>query len=202
MRSRYKNAMEKNPNFTLSQEAMDLTGARENYASEKSDTERFGPDDLDAEAYRDYSRQQAEDYREWADRIEAFKGFDWLDDEAKDSILKAAQQLAQDTALRDYSGGQFTDADLSQWERWATGGSEYGVTEAEAILFKAAYDMAESEKDEEGKTVSGSKKENTIELAEELMPYLTDQELEYLMAQFWTPEDDALKERKEKKFMD
>ena len=62
--------------------------------------------------------------------------------------------------------------------------------------------MAESEKDEEGKTVSGSKKENTIELAEELMPYLTDQELEYLMAQFWTPEDDALKERKEKKFMD
>lgn len=202
MRSRYKNAMEKNPNFTLSQEAMDLTGARENYASEKSDTERFGPDDLDAEAYRDYSRQQAEDYREWADRIEAFKGFDWLDDEAKDSILKAAQQLAQDTALRDYSGGQFTDADLSQWERWATGGSEYGVTEAEAILFKAAYDMAESEKDEEDKTVSGSKKENTIELAEELMPYLTDQELEYLMAQFWTPEDDALKERKEKKFMD
>ena len=202
MRSRYKNAMEKNPNFTLSQEAMDLTGARENYASEKSDTERFGPDDLDAEAYRDYSRQQAEDYREWADRIEAFKGFDCLDDEAKDSILKAAQQLAQDTALRDYSGGQFTDADLSQWERWATGGSEYGVTEAEAILFKAAYDMAESEKDEEGKTVSGSKKENTIELAEELMPYLTDQELEYLMAQFWTPEDDALKERKEKKFMD
>lgn len=202
MRSRYKNAMEKNPNFTLSQEAMDLTGARENYASEKSDTERFGPDDLDAEAYRDYSRQQAEDYREWADRIEAFKGFDWLDDEAKDSILKAAQQLAQDTALRDYSGGQFTDADLSQWERWATGGGEYGVTEAEAILFKAAYDMAESEKDEEGKTVSGSKKENTIELAEELMPYLTDQELEYLMAQFWTPEDDALKERKEKKFMD
>ena len=130
------------------------------------------------------------------DTLESYGSFHSLDDEAKDGALEAARQLAEDMALRSYSGGQFTDADLSQWERWATGGEEWGVDPVEAILFKTAYDMAESDKDEDGKTISGSKKENALEAAEKLLPGLSGGELEYLMANFWTPEDRELKEMK------
>ncbi len=68
-------------------------------------------------------------------------------------------------------------------------------------MFKAAYDMAESEEDEDGDPISGSKKENALELAADLMPWLTDRELEYLMSNYWAPEDRALKELKEGKFL-
>ena len=41
----------------------------------------------------------------------------------------------------------------------------------------------------------------TLELAADLMPWLTDRELEYLMSNYWAPEDRVLKEMKEGKFL-
>ena len=201
MRQRLEEARKENPDFSMPEEARDLIGSYETYAKPKESTSGFSAEALDAENYQAYAAQAARQSREWVDTMESYGSFHSLDDEAKDGALEAARQLAEDMALRSYSGGQFTDADLSQWERWATGGEEWGVDPVEAILFKTAYDMAESDKDEDGKTISGSKKENALEAAEKLLPGLTGGELEYLMANFWTPEDRELKEMKESKFM-
>ena len=201
MRQRLEETRKENPDFSMPEEARDLIGSYETYAKPKESTSGFSAEALDAENYQAYAAQAARQSREWVDTLESYGSFHSLDDEAKDGALEAARQLAEDMALRSYSGGQFTDADLSQWERWATGGEEWGVDPVEAILFKTAYDMAESDKDEDGKTISGSKKENALEAAEKLLPGLTGGELEYLMANFWTPEDRELKEMKESKFM-
>ena len=201
MRQRLEEARKENPDFSMPEEARDLIGSYETYAKPKESTSGFNAEALDAENYQAYAAQAARQSREWMDTLESYGSFHSLDDEAKDGALEAARQLAEDMALRSYSGGQFTDADLSQWERWATGGEDWGVDPVEAILFKTAYDMAESDKDEDGKTISGSKKENALEMAEKLLPGLTGGELEYLMANFWTPEDRELKEMKESKFM-
>ena len=201
MRQRLEEARKENPDFSMPEEARDLIGSYETYAKPKESTSGFSAEALDAENYQAYAAQAARQSREWVDTLESYGSFHSLDDEAKDGALEAARQLAEDMALRSYSGGQFTDADLSQWERWATGGEEWGVDPVEAILFKTAYDMAESDKDGDGKTISGSKKENALEAAEKLLPGLTGGELEYLMANFWTPEDRELKEMKESKFM-
>ncbi len=201
MRQRLEEARKENPDFSMPEEARDLIGSYETYAKPKESTSGFSAEALDAENYQAYAAQAARQSREWVDTLESYGSFHSLDDEAKDGALEAARQLAEDMALRSYSGGQFTDADLSQWERWATGGEDWGVDPVEAILFKTAYDMAESDKDEDGKTISGSKKENALEAAEKLLPGLTGGELEYLMANFWTPEDRELKEMKESKFM-
>lgn len=201
MRSRLKAAQEEDPSFTMDQAGQDLIGGRPQYHVEAEEKGSFSADDLSPEARTSYNEQRAGDYREWVDALEENGGFGKLDDEGKDKLLSAADQLASDTALRDHSQGAFTETDMDQWERWATKGAEYGVDPSEALLFKAAYDMAESEKDEDGDPISGSKKENALELAADLMPWLTDRELEYLMSNYWAPEDRVLKEMKEGKFL-
>lgn len=201
MRSRLKAAQEEDPSFTMDQAGQDLIGGRPQYHVEAEEKGSFSADDLSPEARTSYNEQRAGDYREWVDALEENGGFGKLDDEGKDKLLSAADQLASDTALRDHSQGAFTETDMDQWERWATKGAEYGVDPSEALLFKAAYDMAEGEKDEDGKTISGSRKENALELAADLMPWLTDRELEYLMSNYWAPEDRVLKEMKEGKFL-
>lgn len=201
MRSRLKAAQESDPNFSMSQAGQDLIGGRPQYHVEAEEKGSFSADDLSPEARTSYNEQRAGDYREWVDALEENGGFGKLDDEGKDKLLSAADQLASDIALRDHSRGAFTEANMDQWERWATKGAGYGVDPSEALLFKAAYDMAESEKDEDGDPISGSKKENALELAADLMPWLTDRELEYLMSNYWAPEDRVLKEMKEGKFL-
>ena len=201
MRSRLKAAQEEDPSFTMDQAGQDLIGGRPQYHVEAEEKGSFSADDLSPEARTSYNEQRAGDYREWVDALEENGGFGKLDDEGKDKLLSAADQLASDIALRDHSQGAFTETDMDQWERWATKGAEYGVDPSEALLFKAAYDMAESEEDEDGDPISGSKKENALELAADLMPWLTDRELEYLMSNYWAPEDRVLKEMKEGKFL-
>lgn len=201
MRSRLKAAQEEDPSFTMDQAGQDLIGGRPQYHVEAEEKGSFSADDLSPEARTSYNEQRAGDYREWVDALEENGGFGKLDDEGKDKLLSAADQLASDIALRDHSQGAFTETDMDRWERWASKGAEYGVDPSEALLFKTAYDMAESEKDENGDPISGSKKENALELAADLMPWLTDRELEYLMSNYWAPEDRALKELKEGKFL-
>ena len=112
--------------------------------------------------------------------------------------MESAYRLAGETALAAQSGGSY-EMD-TKWMRWAAGGADYGVDEMEAILFKTASDLLEGDKDENGNTISGSKKENVLDAVETMMPWLNDGELEYLMANYWTPEDKDLKERKENDF--
>ncbi len=198
MRSRYSKAQEKEPAYTLPQRARDLIGSPASLAAEEETDDAFGADDLDAAGYRAYSEQRADAYRSMSDRMDKFGG---LDDAARDKALNAALSLAEDMALRDQSGGQFTEGDFPRWERWAAGGADYGVDETEAILFKLAYEMAQSERNRDGSIVQGSKQKNTLATAERWMPGLTDRELEYLMSNFWAPEDKALAARKESGFM-
>lgn len=201
MRSRLKEKGKEDPSFQLSQRANDLIGIHERYAPDKPTSSGFGADDLDSSAYQRYSNQSASTYRTWANEIKNTQGFKTLSDEGKDKAITMARDLAESIALRDNSGGQFTDADFTQLQRWATLGGDYGVDETEAILFEVACKMSESDKDEEGNTISGSWKENSLEEAQRLMPWLTDRELEYLISNHWTPESEALKELKKAKFL-
>lgn len=203
MRDRLKKALEEDPDFSMPQQARDLIAARESYSvpEDEDDEGGFTAAKLGPAAYQRYAAQRADSYRDIADAMERFDTFRGLDNETKNKALDAAYTLAKDLALRDHSGGQFTDADLDRWERWATQGGDYGVDETEAILFKTAYDMAESDKDRNGKTISGSRKENTLEAAARLMPWLTGGELDYLMSGFWTPEDQDLKALRDRGFL-
>ena len=201
MRDRLEAAQTEDPAFTLTQRAKDLIGTSERYGHEEKTQAGFGAGGLDPAAYARYNAQRAETYRTWANELEQSAGFRRMNDAGKDKALDAAEKLAKHLALIEHSGGQVVESDLSQWERWATNGEAWGVDPTEAILFKAAYDMSESDKDKAGKTISGSKKENTLEAAAELLPGLTDEELEYLMSNFWKPEDRELSEMRERGFM-
>lgn len=201
MRSRLEEKGKNDPSFQLSQKAYDLIGVYEQYSAPKESASKFSAKDLDSKSYQSYSEQSASTFRGWSNQLQNSKSFHILSDEGKDDALDSARELAESIALRDNSGGKFSDSDLSQWQRWATMGDKYGVDETEAILFKIAYEMSESDKDKDGKVISGSKKENTIEYAEEIMPWLTDRELSYLLANYWTADDDYLKSLKENKFM-
>lgn len=183
MWERIKKALERDPVFPLGRQAGDVLGARESYG-EEPESESFTKADLDPGQYRSFSTARAEQYRDIADEMEGFSTFQALDSVAKDKAVKAAGALSNALALEAASGGAYT-AD-TKWMLWATGGGDAGVSEAEAILFKVAYDMSSSDTDPEtGKTVPGSKKENVLEAAAEMMPWLTDRELEYLMGNYW-----------------
>lgn len=200
MRVRLEAAQNEDPDFSMSQEAQDLIGYRAQYAPEtEAESGGFSVDDLPPAQRQSYAALRAQRYREIADDVEASRGFASLPQEVKDRALDSAERLAEATALSSATDGAQPVA--TQWMLWATGGDDYGVDEAEAVLFKTAYDMAESDKDEDGKTISGSKKENTLEIAGALLPDLTDRELEYLMANYWAPEDEGLKALKENKFV-
>ena len=201
MRSRYDSRRKKDRSFRLPSKSGDIIGWTDKFdVPDKEDA--FSADDLDASAYQAYSSQKAKTYREIVSGLEKNDGYGQLSGEEKNKALSSAKSLSEDISLRDHSGGQFTDADMNQWERWASGGDRYGVDETEAILFKLAYEMAESEKDKNGNTISGSKKKNTLEIAGDLLPDLSDIELAYLMSIYWTPDDKELKAMKESGFIE
>lgn len=184
MRERMKKAQEGDPSFSLGQEASDLIGSRVKYGADKeAEKGGFTAADLSPSEYQRFNSQRAASYREVVNELEGFPTFGSLDGEVKDKAISAADTLTEKLALEAASGGAYT-AD-TKWMLWASGGENAGVSEAEAILFKVAYDMTSGDVDEDGKTISGSKKENVLETATEMMPWLTDEELEYLMGNFW-----------------
>ncbi len=183
MKALYDKAVKEGRPPELSQRAMDLIGVVEKSGEQEDSTGKSGAGDLDAAAYRRYNGQRADTYREILDALAGYDSYAGLDGRTRDALSGAAAKLAAETALAGETGGETE----TKWVQWATGGQAYGVDESEAILFRAAYGMSESDKDPEtGRTVPGSKKQNTLELAEEWMPWLTDEELRYLMSGFWT----------------
>lgn len=135
------------------------------------------------------NEQQAAYYDTWKSTYtgvtgsqSAEKGLARMTDEEQTELMKLARTFAAETA----KGAAVEDYEPSAgWISWASDGASYGVDETEAILFKLAYEMSVSDKDRDGKVISGSKKENTLEKAKQIMPWLTKRELAYLQGGFW-----------------
>lgn len=130
--------------------------------------------------YYDTSEQTFNQVMDMAMEHDALVG---LSPEAVDKLRGAVFDYAEEQAKAAATGGDYKVT--TKWIGWADGGEQAGVDTAEAILFKLAYDVAVSDKDTKGKTVSGSKKENTLEEAKRTMPWLTQRELRYLKSNYW-----------------
>lgn len=178
MRSRYKKALEQDADFAMSQTALDLIGIRKKYAAAKEEEEPFGADDLDPAGYQVYSGQRAADYREMVDALERDKVFGKLSDDAKDRVLSAAYSMAEEQALMDASGGQYEVT--TKWMRYAADAEKIGIENWEYALFHAAYEMAESTKDRDGKTVEGESKQDHVKEWLKENRSLTERQREFL----------------------
>ena len=96
----------------------------------------------------------------------------------KEEILKNAKDLAADTAKAralKRVGGAYEKTNLDY------GGVDIG----DVAVFEAAFDMLTGDKDDEGKTIPGSKQEEVIEALEN-MSWLTDKERDYLFSTKYT----------------
>ncbi len=124
-------------------------------------------------------------YTNILDSAKTSGAFGRLDDATKDALIQTALGYAQEKAKVKALPGEY-ELD-TKWMQWAGSGSFQGVDETEAILFKIARDMADGEKDSSGRTISGSVKEETLQTAREIMPWLTQRELDYLQSGFWKP---------------
>ena len=177
----------------LGQAARDYIGAVEKYSVETP--EKFTEGDLSPEAYRAYRDETDREFQTVSAALNRSAAVRAMDNRQRIGVISNAAKLAAELALERHSGGQH-ELDAA-WMRWASGGKDYGVTPDMAILFKAAYDSAESERDPAGNVVASSKKRNAIDAAFEWMPNLTPSQLEYLQSFYWnpgTPELAALKE--------
>lgn len=116
--------------------------------------------------------------------IEYYGVLSKLDAETQDALARAALSLSQEQAKAGALDGEYQVK--TKWMLWADGGEKYGVDETEAILFKVAYDMTEGSKDRNGNVISGSKKENVLDAVDELMPWLTREEMNYLQSMYWS----------------
>lgn len=93
----------------------------------------------------------------------------------KEEILKNAKDLAGETARAralKRIGAAYDKDDLDHG----------GLSLGDEAVFEAAFDMLTGDKDDEGKTISGSKRDKVIETLEE-MSWLTDAERDYLFSE-------------------
>lgn len=186
MRSRYKKAVEKEPDYTLPQRARDLIGSRDKYAPAKEKEETFGADDLGSSAYRAYSDQRANDYRSMADDLTSSPIFQGMDDETRDKVLKAAYDLADKSALADHSDGQYEVG--TKWMAQADDAEAQGIEPWEYVLFHTAYNEMEGTKDADGKTVKGEAKSDHVREWLEDFSGLTDEQRAFLWGTVYTSE--------------
>ena len=177
----------------LGQAARDYIGAVEKYSVETP--EKFTEGDLSPEAYRAYRDEADREFQTVSAALNRSAAVRAMDDKRRIGVVSNAARLAAELALERHSGGQH-ELDAA-WMRWASGGKGYGVTPDMAILFKAAYDSAESERDPAGNVVASSKKRNAIDTAFEWMPNLTPSQLEYLQSFYWNPRNPELAALKE-----
>lgn len=186
MRSRYNKALEADPGFTLSQQARDLIGSREQYAADEEPEASFGAGDLGTQAYQAYADQRAGDYREMADNLKRDPIFQGMSDEDKDKVLAAAYNLADKTALEDHSDGQYVIS--TKWMSLADDAEAVGIEPWEYVLFHMAYNMAESTKDADGKTVKGEAKSDHVREWLEEYPGISEAQRAFLWGTVYTGE--------------
>lgn len=149
---------------------------------EKEDTgHKFDLDELSNEQQKTYYDTREDLYTDLINGDSAQMAMDKMaDDYIEDmtnKLYKYANEQAKDAADPEY---EIT----TKWINSASGGEKSGVDPTEVILFSVAYESVDG-KDEDGNVVPGLKKKRTLELARKWMPWLSQQELDYLCEMYW-----------------
>lgn len=148
MKGRYKKAREEDEDYTLSPEAEALIGY---HGTAAKSGEGFTAGDLDAKAYQIYADRRSTLYQELSGGLTAKEG-----DEGWADGLNKAYELAHKLALAEASDGKY---ELDGWVAKGKEAQKKGIKLGEYLNFYIFCCAAESDKDKDGKTVAGSKRE-------------------------------------------
>lgn len=159
LRSRYDNAVKKDPSYTLPLAARDLIGSRDKYKEETTD-EKFSAKDLNETQYRAYSDQRATDYREIEDALKDSDTYQSLDAKTRSKLIDAAYDLVEQQSLEDHSDGQYEIT--TKWMTLADDAEKIGIEPYMYVTFHVVYNTTESTKGSDGKAVKGQSKSDKI----------------------------------------
>lgn len=113
--------------------------------------------------------------------IEGKEMFSEFDEDTQKKVLGYADEFAIKTQLTD----EFKGYEMPTWIINALAAEEYGIDTAEYILFKAALEMVQGDKDANGDTIAGTAALHTIDMLND-MPWLTDEERAHLYGTKYT----------------
>ena len=191
-------------------------GLKPKYEVEDDGEAKYSINDLSPTQYTRYSKDYGDMVEQIMDEFQRH-GFGSLDKETANSLLSAAYEYASETALESASGGTYDSE--TKWINLAQDADDLGLTAAEYIMLKQKYgaraiasddayeaynvgmdvdtfllakegmDDIAADKDEEGNSISGSRKENIIDYLNTLG--LTEEEYLFLLG----TEYDSVKKR-------
>lgn len=151
MKSRYNKAVKNDPNYQLPSTTRSIFGSFDKY--QKPAEDEFDEGDLNSTQYKSFSDQRSREFNEMQYHLDNNPIFKGMDAESRSKVLQAAYDLAKERALEDNSGGQYeTD---TKWIQAADEVEDAGIELWEYALFRAEYNMAETERDEKGKVIKG-----------------------------------------------
>ena len=174
--SRYKEHLKQDKNYSLPQQRMDLIGAREREETEKEDT--FGEDDLTAGQHEAFARQRSETYRDILDGAQQSAAYGSLDGEGRNALESAAWSYAEQTALENNSGGQYT-VDTKWMLNAREAREKYRIPESTFLALRAQVSGIRSLTDKDGERIKDTKGLQII-LAVYDVPGLTDKQRQAL----------------------
>lgn len=174
--SRYKEHLKQDKNYSLPQQRMDLIGAREREETEKEDT--FGEDDLTAGQHEAFARQRSETYRDILDGAQQSAAYGSLDGEGRNALESAAWSYAEQTALENNSGGQYT-VDTKWMLNAREAREKYRIPESTFLALRAQVSGIRSLTDKDGESIKDTKGLQII-LAVYDVPGLTDKQRQAL----------------------
>lgn len=176
--SRYKEHLKQDKNYALPQQRMDLIGAREREETEKEET--FGEDDLTAGQHEAFARQRSETYRDILDGAQQSAAYGSLDGEGRNALESAAWSYAEQTALADNSGGQYT-VDTKWMLNAREAREKYRIPESTFLALRAQASGIRSLTDKDGESIQDTKGLQII-LAVYDVPGLADKQRQALYA--------------------
>lgn len=176
--SRYREHLKQDKNYSLPQKRMDLIGAREREETEKEET--FGEDDLTAGQHEAFARQRSETYRGILDGAQQSAAYGSLDSEGRNALESAAWSYAEQTALADNSGGQYT-VDTKWMLNAREAREKYRIPESTFLALRAQVSGIRSLTDKDGESIKDTKGLQII-LAVYDVPGLTDKQRQALYA--------------------
>ena len=151
MKTRYNKAMKNDPSYQLPSTTRSIFGSFDKY--QKPAEDEFDEGDLNSAQYKSFSDQRSREFNEMQYHLNNNPIFNGMDAESRSKVLQAAYDLAKERALEDNSGGQYeTD---TKWIQAADEVEDAGIELWEYALFRAEYNMAETERDEKGKAIKG-----------------------------------------------
>ena len=176
--SRYKEHLKQDKNYSMPQQRMDLIGAREREETEKEET--FGEDDLTAGQHEAFARQRSETYRDILDGAQQSAAYGSLDGEGRNALESAAWSYAEQTALENNSGGQYT-VDTKWMLNAREAREKYRIPESTFLALRAQASGIRSLTDKDGESIQDTKGLQII-LAVYDVPGLTDKQRQALYA--------------------